>query len=201
MYWDTSQRFLWTITITTIQCVNLLIRGQRQRKSCGAVVLWSWRSQPIHIINYYSACTTRVQSSTICTVSWSHHARYFYAREHSWSQLSTLNCAFSPPSTGHFFVGHMFQYFDRSQSIVEWCLLTIFLVLFFILIAYFNFELNSRKVLPSATFWASRGHGCLPISSPCYVRAFILIAHRFQHSHFSASFFYNALCFFFIGFC
>ena len=43
-------------------------------------------------------------------------------------------------------------------------------------------------ISPSATFWTSRVHGCLPTPPPQYI-TFTLFAHRVQHSRFF-SFFY-----------
>ena len=45
-------------------------------------------------------------------------------------------------------------------------------------------QFNPQEALPSTTFWASRGpNRCLPFPPP--VHAFISIAHKVKHSHFS----------------
>ena len=45
---------------------------------------------------------------------------------------------------------------------------------------FFSGLTGMEESLPSATFWASRGHRCRPFSLP--VRAFIFIADSVQHS-------------------
>ena len=59
----------------------------------------------------------------------------------------------------------------------------IFFSFFLFLVIAFTLQLNSYEVLPSATFWTSRGHRFLPFSPP--VLACIFSAHRVRHSHFS----------------
>ena len=56
---------------------------------------------------------------------------------------------------------------------------------------FYFFQLNSWEILPSMTFWTSRGHRCLP--SPPPVRFFIFIAHRVQDSKFSFFFVFLGL--------
>ena len=51
-------------------------------------------------------------------------------------------------------------------------------IIFFFFGHHFYFQLNPQEVLPSATFWTSRGHRCLPFPP---VRAFVFIAYRVQH--------------------
>ena len=95
------------------------------------------------------------------------------------TQIPDTDMPHSLPNKPHFVA--TFSYVHR-HTYPFLCLRTlrsvcfIYFCSFFFLVGPFALQLNSLDVLPSATFWTSHGHRCVPFSPPRYVPSFPLFS-------------------------